>query len=590
MRKIRTHVAAAILGLFAITAASCCAFASPKICARPAQGSVVTNPPDLYSENGTLKVTLDYYTTVDKWGRTLFCLETPDGLEGPTLHLNPGDMLDLTLTNREISPTGPSHNGAAARAALKSLGSGAETLTDPARACADNVMTVMSTNIHFHGLNISPRCHSDDVIHTIVNPGESFRYKFRIPKDEPPGMYWYHPHVHGISSPALEGGASGAIEIEGIANFQPAVQGLPQRFLLIRDAKLANPPTPGQPGTMTPPFWDISLNYVPIAFPKYVPGVIQMQAGAQEFWRVVNASADTVLDIKLLYDSKAQPLQIVAFDGVPTGSQDGHRQGTIVTQTDILIPPAGRAEFIMTGPSASVKHAVFWTEHPDTGPAGDLDTSRPLAQIQLTHDARKIPKPVLATTAKVEGNRFSGVTDDMVTAHRTLYFDEHIGGSPKNPSGGFSFFITVKGQFEEFYEPDDPPSIITHRGAVEDWTIENHTQEVHEFHIHQIHFEVLSVNGVNIPADKRQWYDTYQVPYWSGKGRYPNIVARMDFRGAVAGEFVYHCHILDHEDAGMMANIMVLPSPPPNARPAAEHQASLTGKAKQGMARTQQHA
>jgi FtsP/CotA-like multicopper oxidase with cupredoxin domain len=284
-----------------------------------------------------------------------------------------------------------------------------------------------------------------------------------------------------------------------------------------------------------------------------------MKAGAQEFWRVVNASADTVMDVQLLYDGQAQPLQIVAFDGVPTGSQDGKHQGTIITQTDVLIPPAGRAEFIITGPSASVKQAVFMTNHIDTGPAGDVDTRRPLATIQLTNDMKKIPKPILPIAGEVRGDRFSGLDDSMVTAKRDLYFDEKIGTAMHRPGAGGLFFITVKGQQERLYYPDEPPAITTTKGAVEDWTIGNHSKEVHEFHMHQIHFLVIAVDGVPVPPKKRQWYDTYPVGYWSGTGKYPSITVRMDFRGAVIGEFVYHCHILDHEDAGMMANILVLP-------------------------------
>jgi len=543
----------------------CCALASPPDpCPRPAQGSVIAQPPDLYSQNGVLNVSLNYYTLVDQWGRTLFCYATPAGLEAPTLHVNPGDTLNITLTNMEPN--------------THSLGSGGETVSAPSNTCGAVEMTVQSANIHFHGLNVTPRCHSDEVIHTLVNPAESFNYRIKIPKDEPPGMYWYHAHVHGIASHAVQGGASGAIEVEGIANIQAAVQGLPQRFLVFRDQPLQNPQT-SLTGIVAP-FWDVSLNYVPVSFPRYVPGIIQMQAGAQEFWRVVNASADTVMDIQLLYDGKAQPLQIVALDGVPTGSQDGKQQGTIITQTDILIPPAGRAEFVMTGPSAKVKNAILWTRHIDTGPGGDSDTGRPLAQIQLTRDLHKIPKPILATAIPVHAQRFADLTDAMVTLHRSLYFDEHIGRNGKTPSGGMVFFITVEGQGDKFYTPDELPAITTTRGAVEDWTIENHTNEVHEFHIHQVHFQLLAVNGKPVEANQRQFYDTHQVGYWSGQGPYPSITVRMDFRGAVVGEFVYHCHILDHEDHGMMANILVLPAHPPPGAQTKESKARSTEQAR----------
>jgi len=106
-----------------------------------------------------------------------------------------------------------------------------------------------------------------------------------------------------------------------------------------------------------------------------------MKPGEREFWRVANASADTILDLQVVYDGVAQPLHVVAFDGVPTGSQDGTRRGKIVTQTDILLPPAGRAEFILDGPSATVKNAVFQTLNINTGPDGDNDPKRPFAVI-----------------------------------------------------------------------------------------------------------------------------------------------------------------------------------------------------------------
>src|SRR4029077_6504703 len=97
---------------------------------------------------------------------------------------------------------------------------GEEIVAGKSKVCGSAIMSVLSANMHFHGLNVSPQCHSDEVIHTLVNPGQSFNYSLEIPADEPPGMYWYHAHVHGIASPAVQGGASGAIEVEGIANLQ----------------------------------------------------------------------------------------------------------------------------------------------------------------------------------------------------------------------------------------------------------------------------------------------------------------------------------------------------------------------------------
>lgn len=514
-------------------------------CPRPETGSVIQPPPDVYSENGAVRLNFNYVTSVDDKGRTLFCFVTDHGMQSPTLHVNPGDKIVLNVTN-----TLPAEPGKT------------ETVSNSSDVCGDANMTSTSTNMHFHGTNTLPACHSDEVIRTLINSGETFRYEINIPKDEPPGMYWYHPHVHGISSVAVTGGASGAIEVEGIEAIQPAVVGLPERFLVIRDLAVASSgPAIGTSHPVVEPFWDISTNYVPVEYPVEKPAILKMHAGEKEFWRVVNASANSILDIQLKYDMVQQPLQIVAFDGVPTGSQDGKHQGTIVTQNDILIPPAGRVEFIVTAPDASVKNAQFSTQTIDTGPLGDSLPFRPLANIELTTDPLGLPV-LQAPKGPANAQRFADLDKVKPTAHRKLYFSETFGHARGGIGRGgqrVNFFITVKGQKPVAYDPNNPPAITTTQGAVEDWTIENQAPEVHEFHIHQIHFLLLAVNGVPVPPEQRQFYDTYQVPYWTQTGPYPSIKVRMDFRGPVVGDFVYHCHILQHEDAGMMAIIRVLP-------------------------------
>jgi FtsP/CotA-like multicopper oxidase with cupredoxin domain len=516
-------------------------------CPRPETGSVIQPPPDLTSKNGAVRVNFNYFTSVDDKGRTLFCFVTDHGLQSPTLHVNPGDKIVINLTN--MVPAAPGKS---------------EVVSNSTDVCGDATMTATSVNMHFHGTNTAPQCHSDEVIHTLIGSGETFRYEIDIPKDEPPGMYWYHPHVHGISSVAVTGGASGAIEVEGIQNIQPAVSGLPQRILVIRDLAVASSgPAIGTSHPVVEPFWDISTNYVPVEYPVEKPAILQMHAGEKEFWRVVNASANSMLDIQLKYDLVQQPLQVVAYDGVPTGSQDGKHQGTIITEHDILVPPAGRVEFIVTAPDATVKNAQFSTETIDTGPLGDSLPFRPLANIQLTTAPLGLPITPMPN-GPPNDQRFAGLDKLRPTARRKLYFSETFGhavhdGGIERGGQRVNFFITVKGQKPVSYDPNNPPAIITNQGAVEDWTIENQAPEVHEFHMHQIHFLLLAVNGVPVPPEQRQFYDTYQVPYWDQVGPYPSIKVRMDFRGPVAGDFVYHCHILQHEDGGMMAIIRVLP-------------------------------
>jgi FtsP/CotA-like multicopper oxidase with cupredoxin domain len=516
-------------------------------CPRPAPGSVVTPPPELFSRNGVLNVVFNYFTSMDAQGRTLFCFTTADGSQGPTLHVMPGDTLNVTVTNQVPAPP---------------PGSPTEVVSNAGNKCGDVTMTITSLNVHYHGTNTAPQCHSDEVIHTIINSGESFQYSLHFPTDEPPGLYWYHPHVHGIAEAALQGGASGAIIVGGIASLQPAVAGLPERVLVVRDQIVAGSPDPG--GLI--PAWDLSLNYVPIPYvstpqPGFIPSVIKMKVGQKEFWRVSNSSADTILDLQLLYDNVAQPLKIVALDGVPVNSQDGTTPGSTLTQTDILIAPAGRAEFIVTAPAATVHKAVFQTLNIDTGPAGDNDPTRPLALIQTSNASTGLPVTEVASGA-IAGNRFAGLAALKPNTKRTLYFSEVI-SDPSDPSSPTNFFITVDGATPTLFDPNNPPAITTTQGSVEDWTIQNRSPENHEFHLHQIHFLLLAANGVPVPAAQQQFYDTIQVPYWSGTGPYPSVTVRADFRGPDIGDFVYHCHILGHEDGGMMATIRVLPAASP---------------------------
>jgi FtsP/CotA-like multicopper oxidase with cupredoxin domain len=120
--------------------------------------------------------------------------------------------------------------------------------------------------------------------------------------------------------------------------------------------------------------------------------------------------------------------------------------------------------------------------------------------------------------------------------------------------------LTVEGQKPAPYDPTSTiPNIIAQQGDVEDWIIENRTTELHAFHTHQLHFLLLQSNGA--PVNEPYLRDTVSVDYWSGQGAYPSVKLRMDFRDpAIIGTFVYHCHLLDHEDGGMMGTIRIDPA------------------------------
>lgn len=522
------------------------AVAAP-VCPRYPTGSVIPAPVDLFSQNGVLRVSLTYQTDTDADGNTLFCFVTPDGAQSPTLHITPGERLVMTITN--AVPEDPNFS---MNVTMKAHAQVRPSPTRPgAVPCTTGTMTPSSVNVHFHGTNTPATCHQDEVIRTIVNSGETFEYDLQIPADEPPGLYWYHPHVHGISEPAVLGGASGAIVVEGLQNINPVTAGLAQQILVVRDNVV-----PGFDLPDDAPAKDLSLNYVPVPFPKFPPARIAMKPSERQLWRVLNASADTILDLQLTYDGQVQPMQIVAMDGVPTGSQDGTAPGTTLYQTHLLLPPAGRGEFIVVGPATAVKSAILSTLNVDTGPAGDYDPARPIATVQVSTGATQPAPAVLpAVSNSPPSPRFERLGAVQPVVRRKLYFSE-LSLDPGDPDASVIFFITVEGQTPRAFSADDPPAIVATVGDVEDWTIENRTEENHEFHMHQIHFLQTQANGVAVTGG--QYLDTINVPYWSGSGPYPSVTLRMDFRGVTPGFFVYHCHILAHEDSGMMATIQVI--------------------------------
>jgi FtsP/CotA-like multicopper oxidase with cupredoxin domain len=468
-----------------------------------------------------------------------------DGQQAPTLHVHPGDHLKIRLKN--VLTPNTTAQSAQSMSQMSMMVSAAES-------CGDSMMTASSVNIHWHGTNLPPVCHQDEVIKTMVNPGQTFEYDNVFPANEPPGLYWYHPHIHGIAEPAVLGGATGALIVDGLENANPAVAGLPQHVFVMRDNLVPGNPAPG--GDV--PSWDVSVNYIPVPYPAFTPAKLVTRPNERQLWRVANTSADTILDLELNYDGAAQPLDVVGLDGVPTGSQDGATRGKIITLKHILLPPASRAEFIITSPSLHVHTATLKTRSVNTGPDGDDDPERPLIAIEASANApatAAMMPPVSEDHARV--GRFAGLAECKPTAKRKLYFSEVV-SDPTDPNSPTNFYITVDGQTPKLFDPNNPPAIVTTQGAVEDWIVENRALENHEFHIHQIHFLLSEINGVRV--SNPQFLDTVQIPYWSGKGPYPSVKLRMDFRGPTVGDFVYHCHILGHEDGGMMAIIRVKPA------------------------------
>lgn len=490
-------------------------------CPRYAAGDTVTSPPELKSQNNKLEVTFNF-KTVTTGGITRYCFVTDTGLESPTLRVNPGDMLIIHLKN--------------------TLGSGtATTVTDCSATMAD--MSSTSTNLHFHGVNASPGCHQDEVVHTLVPAQGTFDYSVAIPTNEPPGLYWYHPHPHGFSEGQVMGGATGALIVEGLQTVNTSLASLPEKVYVLRDQKVTSTATST---TVTKPLNDLSINYVPITYPTETPAVISTAPAEKQLWRVLNSTADTALDLEVTVGGTPQSLQIVDVDGVPVTSS--------TTVTHYALPSGARVEFVVTTPSLGQTgqlQSLTW----NTGSDGDPDPGRVIATITPSSSASTATTPsvqaqIVQPAALPKTMRFAALATAAATTSRKLYFSTN--------SNFTEFYITEDGKTPAVFDMDGPPNITVQAGTVEEWTIENRSKMDHNFHIHQIHFSVDAVNGDTSKADSTL-RDTINIPHWDGtSSTFPSVTLKMDFRDLnIIGIFPYHCHILSHEDLGMMGTIQV---------------------------------
>jgi len=537
-------------------------------CTRPSAGSLLSDPAELRSSGGVLSLELTVRNHREADGSIRYCYVTAAGEQSPTLRMRPGDLLVLRLKN-ELADLGPvpAHVHAGARPAAD---------LDP---CTSASMSLTSTNLHFHGLTVPPVCHEDEVLKTSIAAGAPpFEYRFKIPAHEPPGLYWYHPHIHGFTTAQVLGGASGALIVEGIERANPALAGMPERVLVIRDQNLVYPDAP--PAKSEPvvpknlidrdgdaanngtgfgkPAKDLSINYIPVPYPDYPPAALEMRPGERQLWRVVNACGITYLNLAVIFEHSAQQLGIVAIDGVPLNA-NGNADNAVEWRDHIGLPPGARAEFIVTAPPQGLR-ALLVTRTVDTGQGGENDPNRALAEIVTSPDSRPAASTLPSEHQPLPPPSLPWLGNVAPLRVRKLYFSEKL-SNPADPNSATDFYLTIDGETPKPFDPASPePNIVVRQGDVEDWIIENRSTELHAFHIHQLHFLLVGWSGV--PVNEPFLRDTVNVPYYNGRAlEYPSVRLRMDFRDPdTVGTFVYHCHLLEHEDGGMMGTIRVLPA------------------------------
>jgi suppressor of ftsI len=394
------------------------------------------------------------------------------------------------------------------------------------------------TNLHYHGTSVSPKAPSDDVFLHVL-PSQSYDYRLYFAPDHDRGLFWYHPHAHGKSEDQVLGGMSGALVVEGfLEQFYPWLANVEEKILMLKALEMPGHKD-GQPQTK-------NINGQLDATFRIRPGEIQ-------FWRVANLAADAYFNLRI----DGHRVWLLANDA------NALRRPTIVDS--LFLPPGARAEVLVQGGAPgryAIQHRLV-----NTGPAGDPNPVVTLgalisegSPVDRSADVRRLSQ--LADNPSVV-SEIESLRTSRITRRRTFVFSETADGN--------TFFVNGK-QF-------DPNRVDTQVdvGDVEEWTIRNTTGEFHAFHIHQTDFLVTEINGV--PQGGQSLHDTVNLPYaMNGRpGVVKIIIPFPDER--IAGKFVYHCHILEHEDGGMMGVIQVnsRASKPTNTASASAHHGSRAG-------------
>lgn len=449
-------------------------------------GTELAQPPILDSVNGRLQVDLTAAAGVRLAGRDTHALSYNGTSPGPTLRVGPGDQVAIRLTNK---------------------------LTEP-------------TNLHTHGLRVTPSGNSDNPF-LRIDPGATFDYLIRIPPHHPAGTFWYHPHHHGTVANQIFGGLFGAILVEPApAQAVNELAAVPDRVLLISDITLQSNGTVAAPSVI-----DRRMGRqgdLVLVNGQYQP-TIPAAPGATQRWRLINTCVSRVLVVRLQDHSLIQ----IAQDGTYLPAPKTTEQVTLApgNRADVIIHPRDAGRYVLTAePFARGSMGMMGGNNAVSGPA--------TLGVMNTQGARVNPT-TLPTSLPAE-NPVGG----PVTAQRQVAFQMSMGTIGTSGGGGMTF--TIDGRT---FDPQRDDQITT-LGTVEEWTVTNTSPLAHPFHLHVWPFTVLAtsddtaLNGVPqdvvlVPA--RGWV-RLRVPFIT-----------------FAGRSVYHCHILDHEDLGMMATINVEP-------------------------------
>ena len=480
--------------------------ASPLLC----------NPRVRRSINGILDTSLEARFALNHLGKLPIWTRTFEGsIPGPTLRVRPGDTLRVKLKNRL-----PMNH-------------------DEHPMDINTPHHFNSINLHTHGFHVSPTGNSDNVF-IELEPGNDIDLQFDIPADHPAGTYWYHPHKHGAVALHLVSGMAGAIIIEGDIDEVPEIAAAKEQVIVMNEIRVVPnaddiPDGGGGHHHKADEETDCSIfdfvNGVPEDYGlidgapivRTVNGqvnpIVVMRPGEVQRWRLLNAGMAQYLPLQL----EEHELHVIAHDGITVAAPE--------SVDSVLLAPGMRADVLVKAGKRGVYVLKKLEFDQGRGPVAETD----MLTLIVRGEALDMPLP---ETLPVPTS-LPAIADEEIVRRRNLTFNVvPVDGQPVPD------FLIDGNKFD--------PNRVDHTmtlDSAEEWTVSNFSAEYHPFHIHTNPFLVTRVNGA--PLAIPVWRDTVDLE--------PN--GNVTFRTRFAdftGQFVLHCHIVDHEDFGMMQLLEVI--------------------------------